>query len=94
LYSSPHCTPHLVCPLFSTPFHGSNRSAIFVHRATLLTWILYLCASILTGNVTFTFLVVLLIGSSCELVGFFLTSCHLNSSFNGCWSTFFVLHNM
>lgn len=70
LYSSPHCTSHLACPLFSAPLHNSNRSAIFVHRATLLTWILYSCASILKGNVTFTFLVVWLIGSGCELVGF------------------------
>jgi len=70
LYSSPHCTSHLVCPLCSASLHSSNRSTIFVHRATLTTWILYLCASILTGNVTFTFLVAWLIGSGCELVGF------------------------
>jgi len=70
LYSSPHCTSHLVCPLFSASFHSSNRSTIFVHRATLLTWMLYLCASNLTGNVTFTFLVVWLIVSGCKLVGF------------------------
>jgi len=70
LYSSPHCTSHVVCPLFSAPLYSSNRSAMFVHRATLLTWTLYSCASILTGNVTFIFFGCLLIGSGCELVGF------------------------
>lgn len=70
LYLSPHCTSRLVCLLFPAPLHSGNRSAIFVHLETLLTWILYLCASILTGNVTFTFFMVRLIGSVCELVGF------------------------
>jgi hypothetical protein len=91
LYSSPHCTSHLVRPLFSAPLHSSNRSAIFVHRATLLTWMLYLCASILTGNVTFTFLVVWLIGSGCELVGF----CNVLSSkqlFQWLLEDIFVIH--
>jgi len=58
LYSSPHCTFRLVCPLFTAPLHSSNRSALFVHRVTFLSWILYFCGSIFTGNVTFTFLVV------------------------------------
>jgi hypothetical protein len=69
-YSPPHCTSNLVCPLFSAPLHSSNRSAIFVHCATLLTWLLSFMCKYFNGKCDLYFLAGWLIVSGCELVGF------------------------